>query len=483
MDNVIEYNYRLLLLSYLLFLMTEMDVFFEPKSIAIIGASDSFKFGYATTKYLLESKFKSYPVNITKENIFGHKAYKNIKDIPDYVDLAIILVGSDNTLQCIKDCVEKGVKGIIIETAGFAETGIEKYINLQKEIENIARQSKVRIIGPNCVGVSNFKNKFTSTEADFNRVTDGSISIIAQSGVLGNIFVDWAASQKIGLSKSITIGNKIDVDEVDVLEYLEKDPDTEVIVVYLEGVKRGKAFLDILKKMTKPILILKNGRSAIGSNAIKSHTGSIAGNDRIYDSIFKQNPGVFRVNNFYEMFNIAQVFATQPLPKGNNVAIITASGSLGVLACDEIEKKGLNLAKFNNNTIQSMKIVSPNWVSVKNPVDLGPSLFSTIRPSLNAVLKDENVDSLLYIFAVPQIPIKSFSLSITPQLRDMKKLSIELKKPIIICVFGSRWVMEYFLQKTVKFGIPVMTRIKYAIKAFKMMHDFKEFLEVKKPLY
>jgi acyl-CoA synthetase (NDP forming) len=425
------------------------------------------------TNYLLNSKFKTYPVNINKDVIFGHKVFKNINDIPENIELAIVIVNNEHVLQIVKDSVKKGVKGIIIETAGFAETGIEKFVNIQKEIEVIAKNSNVRIIGPNCVGVTNFNNKFTTAEIDFDQsIEDGTISVIAQSGVLGNIFVEWSASQKIGFSKTITLGNKVDVDEIDMLEYLEKDVNTNVITIYLEGVKRGPKLVEILRKLTKPVLILKNGRSELGAQAIKSHTGSIAGNDKIYDSIFKQYSGIYRVNNFYEMFNIAQVFATQPLPKGKNIAIITSSGSLGILACDEIERLGLKLAVLNDSTIQEMKSISPNWTSLKNPVDLGPSLFTTFSQSLKAILNDEKVDALLHIFAVPQKPIEAFSLPITPHLREMRNLSTKLKKPVITCVFGSRWVVEYFLKHSYKYKIPIMAQISHAIKALKFMYDF-----------
>jgi len=454
---------------------TDMDVFFNPKSIAIIGASESFKFGYTMTNYLLNSNFKTYPVNINKDVIFGHKVFKSINDIPDDIELAIIVVKNEQVLEVVKESVNKGVKGIIIETAGFSETGIEKFIQIQDEIEKIAQNSNVRIIGPNCVGVTNFDNKFTTAEIDFNQsIEEGTISVIAQSGVLGNIFVEWSASQGIGFSKTITLGNKVDVDEIDMLEYLEKDKNTNVITIYLEGVKRGPELINILKKLNKPVLILKNGRSEIGSKAIKSHTGSIAGNDKIYETIFKQYSGIYRVNNFYEMFNIAQVFATQPLPKGKNIAIITSSGSLGILACDEIERLDLSLAVLNDTTMQKMKSISPNWTSLKNPVDLGPSLFMTFSQSLKAILNDENVDALLHIFAVPQQPIKDFSLPITPHLREMRNLSTKLKKPIIICVFGSRWVVEYFLKHSNKYKIPIMAQISHAIKAFKYMHEFAQ---------
>jgi len=452
-----------------------LDFFFSPKTVAIIGASESLKFGYTMTNYLLNSPFKTYPVNIRKETIFGYKAYMNISDIPDQIDLAIIIVPNDNVLEAVKDCVAKKVKGIIIETAGFAETGIKKYIEIQHEIETIVKNTNIRIIGPNCVGITNFNNKFTTTDVEFDKQSKGgTISIIAQSGVLGNVVVDWASSQKIAFAKSITLGNKVDVDEIDMLEYLEKDPYTKVITIYLEGVKKGTQLLETLRKVSKPVIVLKNGRSEAGTNAIKSHTGSIAGDYKIYNALFKQIPGVFQVYNFYEMFDIAHIFATQPLPNGRNIAIITASGSLGSLACDQIEQNGLKLAPLEQSTIETMQQNSPNWTSVRNPVDLGPSMFATFKPAFTALMNDENIHAIIYIFAVPQKPLEQFSLTMIPQFRLINNLVRQVKKPVIICVFGSRWTFDYILNDSVKYNVPIMTRTDHAIKAIKMMYDFKK---------
>ncbi len=460
--------------------MSEMEIFFHPKSIAIIGASDSIKFGYSTTKYLLESKFKTFAVNIKKPKIHGHRTYKNIKDIAEEIDLAIILIGNQFVLQAVKDCVEKGVKGIIIESAGFAETGVEKYITIQKEIERIAKESKVRIIGPNCVGVTDFNNQFTTADMSFDQAPSGKVAVIAQSGVLGNIFIDWATDKGISFSKTITIGNKVDVDEVDLLKYLNQDPETEVITLYLEGTKRGKELNETLKNMDKPVIILKNGKSNIGSKAVSSHTGSMAGDNKIYDALIKQNHKTFRVNNFYEMFNIANVFATQPLPNGKNVAIITGSGSLGALACDEIEKQGLSLAHLSEDTITLIKSVIPNWVSIRGTIDLGPSIFQTFEPSAKAIFEDTSVDCVLYIFSVPRWPLQMMGSMAKnwaeQQFELIKELIQKFNKPCACVCFGSRWTFD-FLRKAEsssnsEIKIPIMSRIKHAVKAFKMMYEF-----------
>jgi len=463
---------------------SDMDVFFNPKTVAIIGASEKPKFGIGTTTYLLNSKFKTYPVNINSDTIFGHKAYRNVKNIPDDIDLAIIIVSNRFVLQAVKDCIEKNIKGIIIESAGFAETGSEKYTLIQSEIEKIAKESKIRIIGPNCIGVTNFHNEFTTSDMDFEQAIKGDVAVVAQSGVLGNVFIDWANSQGIGFSKAITIGNKVDVDEVDLLEYLNEDPETKIIALYLEGTKRGKALKKVFSEMRKPVIILKNGRSDIGSRAVNSHTGSIAGNDKIYDALFNQYPYIFRVDNFYELFNIAHVFATQPLPKGKKVVIVTGSGSLGALACDEIRKQGLKLANLNKKTLEKIKNVIPNWVSIGGTIDLGPSMFETFIPSIKAIFEDDEVDCVLYIFSVPRVPLQrmaTFALAgINEQFKVLKQSAEKSRKPCIIVSFGSRWVFDFVSKgashSNSKITIPIMTRINQAIKAFKMMHEYSKSL-------
>ncbi|TFF90089.1 MAG: acetyl-CoA synthetase [Promethearchaeota archaeon] len=452
--------------------MSNLDFFFNPKSVAIIGASDTVRFGFATTKFLLNSKFKTYPVHLNKTEVLGHRAYKNVKDIPDEIELAIILVGSEHVPQTIRDCIDKGVKGIIIESAGFAETGNKKYIELQERVKQMIKTSNIRAIGPNCVGVTDFHNKFTTADVNFKRAIGGSISIIAQSGVLGNVFIDWGNAQFIGFSKSITLGNKIDIDEVDILEYLNKDPHTRIITLYLEGTNRGKEFIDVLKNMSKPVLVLKNGRTEIGSRAVISHTSSIAGNDKMYDAVFKQNPMIFRVYDFYEMFNMAHIFASQPLLKGKNIAIITASGSLGILACDELVDKGLVLAELKQETKQKIRDIIPDYVSIKGTIDLGPAMFGTLSGTLEVIFDDENVDALIFIFAVPRWPLEQFNFSMAPHFRLMKKLSKKYGKPTVCVCFGSRWVFEYINNSAFKFGIPVIDRIEHAVNAFKMMYEY-----------
>jgi len=355
--------------------MHELEVFFDPRSVAIIGATETPRFGYSQSKYLLERSdkepgFSAFPVNFKKSTIFGKRSYKSILEIPEPVDLALILVNTRQVVQVFDESLERGVKAVVLESAGFAETGDPELAEIQKALAAKIRENsgKVRVIGPNCVGISNYTNQFTTTDTIFGRLEVGGISIISQSGVLGNIIVDLAKSQGLRFNKVISIGNKIDVNENDLLDYLLLDDGTKVVALYLEGVTRGdRRFLDMARRFTakKPLLVVKNGRTEIGANAAFSHTASIAGNDSVYDGVFKQS-GVVRAGNFYELMAYSKVFASQPLPKGNRVGILTASGSLGILACDEMISHGLQLATLAPESISKMKERAPHFVSLKN---------------------------------------------------------------------------------------------------------------------
>ncbi|MBD3254582.1 MAG: hypothetical protein GF383_05790 [Candidatus Lokiarchaeota archaeon] len=232
---------------------------------------------------------------------------------------------------------------------------------MQKQIVEIAQDANIRIIGPNCMGVTNFNNGFSSGDLEMDNSTQpvGKTATIAQSGVIRNIFIDWASIQYIGFSKAVKLGNKIDVDEIDMIKYFKSDSETNIITIYLEGTKRGKELIEILKNINKSVLILKSGKTKSDRNAVPSHTGSIAGDDKIYEAVINYSPGVYRIDDFYEMINIAHIFSTQPLPGGKNVAVITGSGSLGILTCDQIQVHKLKVPQLSQNTVQKIKSVIP----------------------------------------------------------------------------------------------------------------------------
>ncbi len=456
--------------------MSKLDVFFNPQSVAIIGATETPGFGMWTTEYLLKSPFKVYPVHIKKEQVFGHQAYNNIKMIPDEIELVIILVPTPHVLRAVQDAIEKGVKGIIIESAGFAETGRADFRAIQQNITDLAKKSGVRIIGPNCLGITNVYNKFTSAETDFTNVRLGNISIIAQSGVLGNIILDWAFHEGIGFSKVFTLGNKLDVDEVDCLEYLKEDPTTTVICLYVEDIRDGARFLKVAREVNKvkPIIVVKNGRTTAGARAALSHTASIAGDDRLYDAIFKQ-AGIIRASDFYEMFDFAKGFSLQPLPKGNRIAIITSSGSLGILASDEADRQGLTLAQLSPEADAQMRRNAPDWVSLRNPIDVGPAQLAMMEDCLSATLQDENVDALLWIEIIPERVVKVIGLPLRKPGKIIQTFGKQKGKPVIVNTFGSPSMKAVLHQELDKHQIPITISIPNAVRTFARMLQYHKF--------
>ncbi|WP_297467656.1 CoA-binding protein [Thermococcus sp.] len=378
-----------------------LDYFFKPKAIAVIGASnDPLKLGYEVFKNLKRYKEgKVYPVNVKDEVVQGVKAYKNVKDIPDDVDLAIIVVPKKFVKQTLIDCGEKGVKGTVIITAGFGETG-EEGKKEERELVEIAHKYGMRLIGPNCVGVMNTHNDMNATFIMDAR--KGDIAFVSQSGALGAGIVYKTVKEGIGFSKFVSVGNMVDLDFAELMEYLANTEEDRAIALYIEGIKDGRRFIEVAKRVTrkKPVIALKAGRSESGARAASSHTGSLAGSWKIYEAAFKQS-GVLIADTIDDMLSMARAF-TQPLPKGRRVAIMTNAGGPGVLTADQIDKRGLKLADLEEKTIEELRSFLPPMAAVKNPVDMiasarGEDYYRTAK----ALLQDKNVDMLISICVVP----------------------------------------------------------------------------------
>ncbi|MEM2134890.1 MAG: CoA-binding protein [Candidatus Jordarchaeaceae archaeon] len=465
---------------------SSLETFFSPRSVAIIGASEKLRFGYFVTKSILaRTDLKAYPVHISADRVMGVKAYKSVKDIPEVVDLAIFLVPSEAAPTAMRECAEKGIKHVIVLSAGFAEVD-EVGKQRQEEIVRIARENGIRVIGPNCVGVTNVSNRFTTAEIDIDRLKEGGVAFIAQSGIFGTVIIDWAAANDFGLSKIVTLGNKCDVDEVDLLNYLEKDDKTRVICLYLEGIKRGRGreFIETFKRVSrnKPILVLKSGRTQAGARAVRSHTGSLAGDDRIFDAVLKQT-GAVRVDSVEELLDFAKVLATQPLPKDGGIAIITNSGSLAAMTCDELEKLHMELASFEPQTTEKMKKIAPYWTSIKNPVDIGPAMLQVGSQILEAVLEDKNVGCLLIISSPPGILVKKngMGLDLVPFYKVYKRIiDKHREKTIIFSSFGDYDTVQAAKEVFEKSGIPVISSVQIAARAIAALYQYKKYLEKSK---
>lgn len=381
--------------------------FFEPEGVALVGARRSPGFGYGIPLFLQAQGWgdRLYLVNPAGGELHGMKVFKSLKDIPAPVDLAIVIVPAEAVPEVLKEIGDRGVKRVIVESAGFAEMG-ERGRVLQDEIGTIAKRYGMRVIGPNCVGVVNTLNRFASVELVEESMRPGPVSIIAQSGVFGNILLDHLPHRGLFISKAITLGNRADVDENDSLDYLGKDPATQVIMLYLEGAADGPALIKTLKQVTpqKPVLILKSGRTAPGKQATASHTGSMSGEDSVYSAVFSQTQAI-RAQSLSHLLDLARVFSTQPLPRGNRLGIITTSGSLGAIATDVAVSAGLRTPNLSPSTADQVRKMAPDWMNVRNPLDVGPS--GTFSRALPLLLADEGIDMVLSIMVVPYAVVKT----------------------------------------------------------------------------
>jgi acyl-CoA synthetase (NDP forming) len=382
--------------------------FFEPQGVAVVGAPRSFGFGYGIPLFLQKQGWgnRLYLVNSAGGQLHGQNVYKRVHDVPSPVDLAIVIVPAEAVLGVMEEIGERGIRSVIIETAGFAEVG-NRGMALQERVKAIAMQYRMRVIGPNCVGVVNTKNKFCSVELIEESLTPGPLSIIAQSGVFGNILLDHLPQYGLLISKAVTLGNRVDVDESDVLDYLDHDPMTQVIMMYLEGATNGRRLMQSLAHVTqkKPVLILKSGRTEAGKRATASHTGSMSGQDNIYRAAFSQS-GAIRAESLSQLIDLARVFTTQPYPKGNRLGIITTSGSLGALATDVAVSSGLTVPPLSSLMAKRVREISPDWMNVKNPLDIGPSeIYGKLLPML---LADPKIDMVLAIMVIPYVAVKYF---------------------------------------------------------------------------
>ncbi len=379
---------------------------FAPKSVAVVGVTNT----PGTVPHdifvnILESGFKGslYPVAPGKKEIAGVKAYKYVTDIEDEVDLGIIVFPSHCVHMALEQCGQKGVKAVIIISAGFREVG-PKGVEREQKVKDIAKKYGISIIGPNCLGVINTDPDVSLNASFARKMPDhGHIGFLSQSGALCTAVLDYARAKKIGFSKFVSFGNKAGLTELDLMRYMSEDDDTRVILMYLEEMQYGRELIDLARYITKeapnpkPILAIKSGRTAQGAAAAASHTGSLAGADVVCDSIFKQ-AGIIRVRTIEDMFHSATMFAYQPLPKSNKIAIITNAGGPGVMATDAIIDNHLELAQFEPGTTEVLKESLPATANIKNPVDvIGDAREDRYAAALNAVIKDPNVEQILTI--------------------------------------------------------------------------------------
>ena len=465
-----------------------LDAIFAPKSVAVIGASTTpGKVGHDIFVNILKGGYTGtlYPVNPSARSISSVRAYKSLTEIPDEIDLGIVILPPKAALQSVQEAVTKGVKGIVIVSAGFREIGPEGRA-IEDRLVATCREAGVRLIGPNCLGVINPLPAVRLNASFSARMPKaGNVSFISQSGALCTAVLDFAADRNFGFSKFISIGNKADVDELDLLRYLHRDHDTEVILIYVEELRRGPEFIEAVKEITcgdyrpKPVLVIKSGRTSAGAQAAASHTGSLAGTEGVYDAIFVQS-GIIRVASIDELFDFATAFAykneselgkmRRKVPAGNRVAIVTNAGGPGIVATDMTMFSGLQLAKFKDETIETLASHLPSTANLHNPVDIiGDASIDRYENALGAVIRDEGVDGALVILT-PQ--------SMTDVLgtaEAIARIARKSFKPIMCCFMGVIDVSQgvKFLQEQ---GIPVYKFPENAAKAFGAVYRYSSWL-------
>ena len=474
----------------------EFKPLFDPRSVAVIGATDNWnKWGYSTFSSTLDGfGGRVYPVNNKREDVLGHKSFKRVMDIPDEVDLAVFVVPAPIVPEVMEDCVQKGVKAAVIISAGFAETG-EEGRKLQDEVLSIARKGGIRFVGPNCMGFWSASSRLKAFMFPL-QIRSGPIAFVTQGGNLGGAIVMSAFERDVGFHRYISCGCTADIPIEDYIEHFGQDPEVKVILTYIEGLTDGRRFIEKVKKVTqkKPVIALKPGKSEITAKAIKSHSGALSGSNEIYEEAFKK-AGVIRVETPEEFLDVAIGFLTQPLPRGRNVAITTPGGSYGVLCADDCSSGGLNVITLSKEIIGELdKMFPPRW-SHGNPVDpAGDRNLVAYLKAPEILLKLDDVDSLIFMgfgsFSgfggsmgsmiqslgitpedVPRLDIHSFISLISPLLSAGDSKGEEEFKNLITSVIESGEMDTSFLDDTSSLFTP-NGEIKDLTKIFRILDLF-----------
>ena len=453
-----------------------LENFFKPYSVAVIGASrEKRKLGNQVLENLLKAGFpgRIFPINIKagpSTRILGMKAYSCLMDVPEPVDLAVVVVPSRHVLSVIRDCAAKGTDSVVIISAGFKEVGSAGLL-LEEEMLKLSRNSGIRILGPNVLGIIDTHHRLNASFAP-SFPPAGNIALLSQSGALGCAILDEAEGKGIGLSKFISLGNKVDLDEIDFLTLLKEDPATEVILGYLEEIERGRDFIKVAKDVAsqKPIIMIKAGRSESGKKAVSSHTGSLAGEDEAYDVAF-QEAGIIRADSFRQAIDLVRGFSSQKIPQGKRVLFLTNGGGVGIMASDACEKFSLESASLEKSTRERLQGKLPAASSLDNPVDiLGDAKSDRYKVALEAVASDSNVDGII-ILLTPQSGSEEEETA-----KAIRKVSSETEKTILVCFMGKRRVkkaIEYLRASS----IPNYEDPEAAVMVFEAMFRYGQWLK------
>jgi acetyltransferase len=451
---------------------SDLEPIFCPRTVAVVGASESAgSVGRTILWNLLSNPFGGtvYPVNPKRSSVLGVKAYPNVASLPEPIDLAVVVTPALAVPGIIGECVDAGVKGAIVLSAGFKEVGPEG-ADLERQVQEQARRGRMRIIGPNCLGVMNPMTGLNATFAGA-MARPGNVGFLSQSGALCTAVLDWSFQEQVGFSAFVSIGSMLDVGWGDLIDYLGDDAKTRAIVIYMESIGDARKFLSAAREvaMTKPIIVIKAGRTAAAAAAAASHTGSLTGSDEVLDAAFRRC-GVLRVNTIADIFYMAEVLSRQPRPRGPRLAILTNAGGPGVLATDALIQSGGELAELTDETIAALDEFLPDAWSHANPVDvLGDASPERFSKSVEVVSKDPSCDGLLVVLT-PQ--------AMTDPTRTADHLKMYAKlghKPILASWMGGTHVAAGvdMLNRT---GIPTFTYPDTAARAFAAMWRYSDAL-------
>ncbi len=449
-----------------------LDNIFKPQNVAVIGATEQENsVGRTLMENLLDRRQgRVYPVNPKRDQILDVEAYSSVQEITDPIDLGIVATPAPTVPDIIEECGESGVGGIIVISAGFREVG-EKGKKLEQEMENIRQEYGMRIIGPNCLGIIRPSQDLNASFVD-QMPLEGNVAFLSQSGALASSTLDWAVAAQFGFSSFVSVGNMVDVDFADLIDYFGRDEVTESILAYIEGIESSREFISASRSFArqKPIMAVKSGKHQAAAEAVASHTGSLAGADEVYDAAFKRC-GITRVDTIEDLFTCSETLAKQPLPDGANVAIVTNAGGPGAMTTDAIVGQGGQLAKLSESTNEKLENALPGTASLANPVDVtGGANADEFRAAARLCLQDENVDGVICLYT----PVGTLSPKDAAQaIVDLKGLE---EKPILASWMGEAKVSEgrEILRRG---GVPAQSSPEQSVKVFMYLNRYARNLE------
>jgi acyl-CoA synthetase (NDP forming) len=473
----------------------QICMFFEPKSVAIIGASkDVAKAGHVIFKNFVENKnrglFKGelYAINPGEQSILGYPCYPSLLDVPSEVDLITVVVPARLVPKIVEDAAKKGVKAAVVISSGFGEIGER---DLEEQVKKTALQAGIRLLGPNCLGVFDShtgvdmlflpETKVLSTGDEMvatPRPMPGYITVVTQSGAFGPAALDFLTGRHIGISKMISFGNKADVSEPEIFSYLLQDDRTRVILQYAEGIDKGREFVEVARKVTirKPIVTLKSGRTSAGARAAASHTGALSGSDLIYDGALKQ-AGIIRVDDIEEFFDAAKAFIYQPPAEGENIAILTDAGGPGVMIVDEIESRGISIKPLSDDVVGEIEGLKksgkiPSFASSHNPVDLtGSATSEMFELCAKALLEASSVHGVV-VMGLHHVP--ALKEDFVDRIANVAKGHL---KPVVACDIGETEMALFIRSRFEKLGIPCYETPEDAARAMSALVKYGKYLK------